>query len=184
MTKVLGLDLSSRTGWALFRDKDSAPRLGTLRLPKPYNPEDYGARCWPLMEWVQGMVDGHAPDIVAYESPFIPMRPTKADDEAGKANFTTTQHALRLQISLAATIETAVARENARRKEAREPTRVRCLEVATSSAKLALAGSARLADKKRDMVRAAWARGWETADDHQADAIGVALVVYSSLETA
>lgn len=182
MPKVLGLDLSTKTGFALFKDANSSPRLGTLRLPKPYNHEDYGARCWPLMEWLQGMIDGHAPDVVAYESPFIPMRPVKTEDHAGKADFTTTQHALRLQISLAATIETAVERENARRKGAREHSRIRCLEVATSSAKVALAGSARLEEKKRDMVRAAWARGWQAADDHQADAIGVALVVYDMLE--
>lgn len=175
MTKVLGFDLSTRCGWALFASASSAPRFGTYRLPKPYNPEDYGARCWPLMEFVEGMIEGHAPELIAFESPFIPMGPTKGDDGLpGKPSFTTTQHALRLQISLATVIEMAAKKH-----------RVECIEVATSSAKVALAGTARLGkEKKRAMVIAASRRGWNIADDHQADAGAVCLVAYDHLGEA
>jgi Holliday junction resolvasome RuvABC endonuclease subunit len=120
------------------------------------------------------MIEGRGPDIVAFEGPFIPMGPQKdkgAHSFGGKPAFVTTAQTLRLQIALATTIETVAKKHG-----------LRCIEVATSSAKVALAGSARLGDKKKSaMVEAAWARGWQVADDHQADALAVCMVTYDSL---
>lgn len=80
----------------------------------------------------------------------------------------TTQQTLRLQISLAAEIETTA-----------KEFKIECVEVATNSAKKALTGNGRA--EKRDMVVAATQRGWAVADDHQADAAAVALVAMESV---
>jgi Holliday junction resolvasome RuvABC endonuclease subunit len=171
MARVLGLDLSTHTGWCFFEAQSATPKFGTYRLPKTYLPEDYGTRCWALMQWLDVvMIPQYRPEIIALEAPFLPLG-NEAKDPDPKKRFKTSAMALRLQISLAAIIET-VAKKH----------KIRCLEIASSSAKVALAGSARLKEKKLEMVQAAWARGWEVADDHQADAIGVALVVYDSIE--
>lgn len=166
--RLLGLDLSTRVGWAVFAHASAVPKLGTFALPKTYIPEDYAGRTLPLRFWLREMIAIHKPDIVAFESPFIPMgRPS--DKEGG---FTTTQHALRLQIALATEVETT----------AKECAVGQIREVATSSAKRALAGTARLGDRKKQaMVIAAVERGWPCADDHQADAGAVGLVVYEDM---
>jgi Holliday junction resolvasome RuvABC endonuclease subunit len=105
----------------------------------------------------------YKPDCLAFESPLIMMG---AKDQL--AAFTTAQ-TMRLQISLAAEVETTAKECGVRR----------ILEVATASAKVALAGSARLGkEKKRAMVAAAYHRGWHISDDHQADAGAVAIVAY------
>src|SRR5262245_18087794 len=104
------------------------------------------------------------------------MGPQKDKDIHGidaKPTFVTTAQTLRLQISLASTIETLAKARG-----------VRCFEVATQSAKVALLGigrapkDARNWDWKREMVIAAVRRGWPVGDDHQADACAVALVAY------
>lgn len=164
--RLLGLDLSTRVGWAVFAHAGAIPKLGTFVLPKTFIPEDYAGRTLPLRFWLREMIAVHRPDVIAFESPFIPMgQPTGG-------GFTTTQHALRLQISLASEVETT----------AKECAVGQIREVATSSAKVALAGTSRLGDRKKQaMVIAAIERGWPCADDHQADAGAVGLVVYDDL---
>lgn len=177
---LLGLDLSTRTGWAWFESPDAVPVCGTERLPKAFDPEDYAARTWPLMQWLDRFIEAHPSiEIIAFESPFIPMGSQKDKDTHGpdaKKTFVTTAQTLRLQISLASTIET-VAKAND----------LRCFEVATQSAKLALTGHGRVPkdakdwDWGREMVIAATRLGWRVADDHQADACAVAKVVHAML---
>lgn len=163
----LFLDLSTRVGWAAFKDAaDPAPKFGTERLPKAYDPDDIAARTLPLRKWLRLMIDSIGPDVLGFESPLILM--------AGKDELAmmTTAQTLRLQVSLAAEVETT----------AKECGVQHILEIATSSAKVALAGTARLGkEKKRAMLVAAVNRGWNVADDHQADAGAVALVAYRSL---
>lgn len=170
---LLALDLSTRTGWAWFTGPDAVPVCGTERLPKAFDPEDYAARTWPLMQWLDRFIEDHPSiEIIAFESPFIPMGQQKDKDTHSpdaKPTFVTTAQTLRLQISLASTIET-VAKAND----------LRCFEVATQSAKLALTGRGRGVEKT-EMIIAATRRGWRVADDHQADACAVALVVHSML---
>ncbi len=178
--RVVGLDLSTRTGWAWFEDADGKPVCGTERLPKVFDAEDYGTRTLALLRWLDQFVEDHQPvNVIAFESPFIPMGPQKDKDTHGaeqKPTFVTTAQTLRLQISLASTIET-VAKSHG----------IRCMEVATSSAKLMLTGHGRAPsgvknwDWGREMVNAATRRGFPVADDHQADACAVALVAMASL---
>ena len=100
------------------------------------------------------------PDIIAMEGPYIPR---------GSSSQFSTEHTLRLLIGLA-TITELVAK-------LRE---VKCYEINVSSAKAFFTGNGRA--EKRDMVAEAWRRGWEVGDDHQADAIAVACVVFDMLE--
>lgn len=166
MTKLWALDLSTRAGHALFkRADDPAPKFGTFKLPKA-GPDDIAGRTLPLRFFLREMIALYRPDVLAFESPLILMG--SKNDLA----MMTTAQTMRLQISLAGEVETTA-------KECAVP---RVLEVATSSAKVALAGTARLGkDKKKAMLFAAIERGWAVADDHQADAGAVALVAYSSL---
>lgn len=177
--RVLGLDLSTRTGWAWFEDADGKPVCGTERLPKVLDPDDYGTRTLALLRWLDQFVEDHRPiNVIVFESPFIPMGPTKDKDTHGsdqKPTFNTTAQTIRLQISLASTIETVAKSHD-----------IRCMEVATSSGKLMLTGCGRAPKVKnwdwgREMVNAATRRGYPVADDHQADACAVALVAMANL---
>lgn len=166
--KVLALDTSTRVGWAYFESSATAPLCGTFKLPK-IDPADYAGRALPLFAWVQTMANLHKPDLIGFESPFIPF---------GNTTLGTTGHTVRLQIALATAVEMA-----ARSKS------IDCLEATTQQCKKALLGFGRMPkiwtkeqkdawDWKKEMVKAAQARGWSCADDHQADAVGVALVAY------
>jgi Holliday junction resolvasome RuvABC endonuclease subunit len=176
--RILGLDLSTNVGWCLW-EGDGPSICRTERLPKAFAPEDYAARTWPLMEWLEGQLMVLKPEVIAFEAPFIPMAPVNdknASLDGGKASFVTTQHTLRLQISLANTIETTAKKHG-----------IRCFEVATSTAKKALTGFGRAPNGVKgwdwgdEMVIAATKRGWKVGDDHQADAAAVALVVFQDL---
>ncbi len=178
--RVLGLDLSTRTGWAWFTSPDAKPVCATERLPKVLDPEDFGTRTFALLQWLDRFIADHDPvEVIAFESPFIPMGPQKDKDLHGpdaKPTFTTTAQTIRLQISLASTIETVAKCHD-----------IRCLEVVTASAKKFLTGFGRAPrdvanwDWGREMQMAATRRGFPVADDHQADACAVALVAMASL---
>lgn len=167
MPSLLSLDISTHTGFAYWRDVTKPPVCGTEKLPKVHDPDDYGGRTWPLMDWLEAFLTSTPVDAIAYESPFIPM-----GLNSGKSStFNTTAHTIRLQISLASTIETVAKRRL-----------VRCVEVATQSAKVALIGfGQRPKDKpkwdwKREMLIAATRAGYRVSNDHEADAIAVGKV--------
>jgi Holliday junction resolvasome RuvABC endonuclease subunit len=169
---ILALDLSTSVGWAIFAQPDRKPmHVGTYKVAKGESQDDYGARTFDLETWLEMMIKRYMPDVIAFESPFIPMgRPAfPAGGKFGQTldpddkPFVTTQHTLRLQISLANTIELTAARRG-----------IRCLEVASVSAKKALTGSGR--SPKDHMIVAAKDRGWDVKNNHEADAGGVGLV--------
>lgn len=166
---IFSLDLSTRVGFALYDGVTMG--WGTKKLPKVYDTNDFAGRTYPLRVWLRDMITVHKPGVVAFEAPWQPVG-SQFDKvpKPGEKRFTTTAATLRLLISLASETETTAKEMGCR-----------CMEVATSSAKVALAGSARLKDKKLEMVAAAWARGWEVSNDHEADAIGVALVICDQL---
>lgn len=167
---ILALDLSTNVGWALFAQPDRNPlMIGTYKVAKGESQDDYGTRTLDLEQWLESMITRYRPDVIAFESPFIPMAPQPQQTWPGpsvfddKKPFGTTQHTLRLQISLANTIETTAKRRG-----------IRCLEVASVSAKKELTGSGR--SPKDHMIVAAKDRGWDVRNNHEADAGGVGLV--------
>jgi Holliday junction resolvasome RuvABC endonuclease subunit len=114
------------------------------------------------MKWLEGMIAKWKPDLIVFESPWIPRTPKP---NAKPSKIKTTPQVLRGQITWAAVIETTAAKHG-----------IECREVESVSAKKVMTGRGRLEDKKRDMVNAALARGFRVADDHQADACAVAMV--------
>lgn len=170
--RLLSLDLSTKTGWALWSAPFSRPVCGTHRLAPVLDPEDYGTRCWSLMGWLEAEIFaqqaiGSPIKVIALESPFIPMGPASGA-------FNTTAQTLRLQIGLATVIETVAKKHH-----------IRCIEVTTQSAKMKMLGFARKPhpkfDWKKEMLVEATRRGYSCADDHQADAIAVGLVAYDHI---
>lgn len=155
MSTVLGLDLSTRTGWAVFHE-DELPLCGTERLPKVFDPDDYGKRTVHLWHWLGGMIDRFKPTLIAMEAPFIPRLRTNT-------SLVTTEQVLRLQISLACVIELVAGLH-----------KIECTEVSAITAKKTLTGNGRA--EKAEMVIEASRRGWRVADDHQSDACAVAMV--------
>src|SRR5262245_28488476 len=106
----LFLDLSTKVGWAFFKGPSHQPEFGTKPLPRA-DQENYAGRTLPLRKWMRGMVNDWRPQVIGFESPFVPInhfRKPKPGEQHPRS-FNTTQHAVRLQISLAAEIETTAA---------------------------------------------------------------------------
>ncbi len=165
--RVLALDIATRLGFAVFEGRDDgSPRFGTYVLPKVLDKDDIGTRTLALRRWLRDQISVVRPDVVAFEAPWVPR-------EGGTGATFIDGSVVRLLVSLAGEAETT----------AKECGVARIMEVSSASAKVALAGTARLGkDRKKLMVIAGTRRGWRISDDHQADAGAVALVVYDSLE--
>lgn len=167
---LLSLDTSTRAGAAWWPSLSVKPKCWTWRLPKVADLNDFGTRSWALMQHLEDFIAvqaaARAPvEAMAFEAPWIPMGLS-----AGK-NFQTTGQTIRLQICLANTVEMTAKKYG-----------IRCVEVATQSAKVALIGFGRRPkddpkfDWGRAMVSAATRAGYAVADDNQADAIAVGKV--------
>lgn len=159
MTALLSLDCSTHVGWSLWLDRGIAPLCGTWKAPAAWAPEDYGTRFAAFHDWLCDMLTTHQPQTLAFESPVLPR---------GSAGLVTTEHTLRTLIGLVSVAELVAKLRG-----------IRCVEVNVSTAKKALTGDGR-ADKGA-MRTAATNRGWDVADDHQADACAVALVAMETL---
>ncbi len=157
--RCLALDLSRHVGWADFRSPKSKPRLGTFMLPTTRWADNFGPKFHALDEWLDGMVQAIRPELLAFEAPLTPID--------GKSwQVSTNANTVRYLTGLATVAELVAARR-----------RVRCIEVAVSTAKVALTGTQWA--KKQQMLAAAVNRGWLPADDHQADACGVAIAAFN-----
>jgi Holliday junction resolvasome RuvABC endonuclease subunit len=156
--RCLALDLSTFVGWAYFARPTGKPKLGTFRLPITSWHDNYGPRFHALDQWLDGMVTTMRPALLAFEAPLTPV-----DGKSWAIN--TDADTVRLLTGLATIAELVATRH-----------RLRCIEVAVTTAKARLAGT-RFATKQQ-MVAACVRRDWRVADDHQADACGVALAAY------
>lgn len=154
--RIFALDLGVAVGWQLFNGRRQL-RHGTHPLPSRASVDDYGTRCDALFTWTATMLGLLKPELVAFEAPLVPVANWSWD---GKLESTAT--IVRGLISYAAVVELAAFRAG-----------IRCIEVNAQSAKLALTGS-RWA-KKRQMIAAAVRAGYHVANEHEADAVGVAL---------
>lgn len=168
------MDTSTRAGCAWWISPHKKPLCWTWRLPKVPDQQDYGSRTWALMSLLEDFIAvqaaaGTPVNAIALESPLLPMM--------GMGNLETTAQTLRLQISLASTVELTAKKHG-----------IRCIEVATASAKLALVGYGRKPKDapldfnwKTEMKNAATRQGYAVGDDNQADAIGVGKVAFDHL---
>lgn len=160
MPRLLAIDCSSHVGFAFFASPTATPKLGTFKLPKSWAQENYGPRFKAFHDWLCDVVTTFEPEVLAFEGPFLPR---------GSSSFSSTEHTLRTLIGLASIAELIANLRN-----------LRCFEVNVSTAKKRLTGDGRA--QKNDMIIAATALGYEVANDHEADAIAVALTVFDMLE--
>lgn len=63
--RILALDLARSTGWAVGDQKTIIS--GTRR----FNEADFGDLAVNYKLWLEGLIDEHKPDLVAYESPVV-----------------------------------------------------------------------------------------------------------------
>jgi Holliday junction resolvasome RuvABC endonuclease subunit len=159
MARVLAFDCSSTTGWACFASARAHPALGSFPLPSGL---DYGRRNIAMLAQVRRLIDRFHPDIVAFEAPiFLPRDKW---------------HTRRLLTGLVNMVELAAAERD-----------LRCIEVDPGVVKAAMCGPRKKVGRKfksaskDEMVIAAVNMGWHVADDHQADACGVAVATYGHL---
>jgi Holliday junction resolvasome RuvABC endonuclease subunit len=153
--RCLALDISTSVGWIACDAPGRIAELATWRVPQC---PQLGQRLLAFDNWLGQLCAEYRPDVLAFEEPIRGFN-TGIDGA-------TTLATLKILQGLAAVAELVAAR-------ARVP---RCIEVATSTAKKKLAGHGRA--KKGAMIRAAILMGVEVADDHQADALAVALCAY------
>lgn len=155
VTSLLSLDLSGKVGFSFFAAPTSAPRFGTFVVPLA-PPDRVGRRYVAFADWIADTLEVMAPAVVAYEGQIPPRAATSA------ASY-------QFLGALVALVE-----------EAGERRGCRLILVSVQDGKRALTGNPR-ADKHESIV-AAVRRGWNVADDHQADALGVALAAYEHLQ--
>lgn len=121
----------------------------------------WGPRLVTIDQRLQTLFDRYKPKRVGFEAPWLPTGKSKG----GAQNA-------RFLICIAGKFEEVAARNGLLPFEVSE--------VVPSTAKLAMTGHGRLpgsqAEQKRAMQRAARERGYDVADEHQADAIAVGLV--------
>jgi Holliday junction resolvasome RuvABC endonuclease subunit len=155
--RVLAFDASSTTGWAFFASPRARPVLGHFDLPATAS--DYGTRSLAMQGHVARLIDEHHPNVIAFEAPIFLPRDR--------------WHTRRLLTSLVVVIELVAAMRG-----------LRCIEIDPSGVKEALCGPQKRNQRssKDDMVVAAVNMGWKVANDHQADACGVAVATYAHLE--
>lgn len=168
MTSVLSLDCSSLVGWAFFRSvDDKAPYCRTKPFPDCWLDDAYGKYFSEVEEWLIGMLATYQPDLIVFESPVLVSR---------KENRGTDEQNVRRLVGVVSVIE-KVAHQR----------KIRCFETHNQTAKafMNVAGRKREDETKMQyksrMVTAVTAMGFDVADDHQADAVACALVVYSDL---
>jgi Holliday junction resolvasome RuvABC endonuclease subunit len=152
MPRVLALDPSTHTGFAVM-EWGRSPLFGSWYAPaEPVG--FYARRFSTFFHWLGEMRQVHQFDALGYEAPI--MRETD--------NI----HELRLLIGFADIIEMFAGIHG-----------IPCREVSVQTVKLALTGDPYA--KKKAMVSAACRLGWKVANDDQADAGSVGMVVIEDL---
>lgn len=151
---ILGLDLATKTGWALGK-AGARPSFGTVKLPK--TGDDIGAFLLAYSEWFRPFLLEHKPQIVCFEAPLFLLR--------GNSQMAT---AMKL-MGLASTTELIIAHL------AKRGMSVRCFQAHQQEWKKHFTGFANFS-KKRDPyppIEACQERGWWVQSSDEADACGV-----------
>ncbi len=171
--RLLALDNSTHTGAAFWVAPDKRPTCWTWHL-RAADKFDIGSRTWQLMSLLEDFLEiqraaGTPIDALAFEEPFLPFK-------MSSDTFQTQVSTLKLLISLGGTVETVAKKWG-----------LRCVEVATQQAKIAMVGFGRAPKDRKDwnwkqqMRIAAVRQGYAIADDNQADAVAVGKVAYHHL---
>lgn len=167
MTSLLALDISMSCGHAYFSSPMAAPRCGTWPSEVIWNSDNYGAYYVAFEDWLLGMLNVMQPETLAFESPIV------GGWGSGRGND---QNNMRRLIGVCAVVELLAKRR-----------RLPCYEVDNQVAKSFMGVPGRRpkdmskGQYKNLMVAAITTRGFDVADDHQADAAAVGLVVMVDL---
>lgn len=168
MTSVLGLDCSQSVGWSLFQSaNDKAPRCRTKPFPDSWLDDQYGKYFAEVEEWFVDMLTVHQPEAVVFESPLLLSR---------QENRGSDEQNVRRLVGVVSIIEKVCYQR-----------KVRCEEVNVQVAKSFMGVPGRRptdmpkAQYKSLMTVAVTEFGYEVADDHQADAVAMALVFFDQL---
>lgn len=149
MKRVLALDLSSHTGWAIDRPTGGEkPLSGVVDLP--LDGDEYGRAFVAFEQFLCDAIAAHAPDAVAFEAPLMHRG----------SNFITTEQTVRLLFGLAAITELVAHRSG-----------LMAYEVNVATVKRHFAGNGRAT--KADMMARCRQLGWEVKDHNAADACAV-----------
>jgi Holliday junction resolvasome RuvABC endonuclease subunit len=152
--RLLALDMSVNVGWVLFDRPGELKARGTESLE---GSRDHGERFNAFFIWLLAKIEVQQPDVLAWEEPIRPRFGSRMN---------TTMQTVKLLQGLAAIAELTAVRCGVLRR----------IGVPTATAKKKLAGHGH-ADKHM-MIGAAVRMGIIVADEHQADALAVALCAY------
>lgn len=168
MASLLALDASKFVGWSLWKSPADKPHCRTWEAVSRWDTEDYGPYLFEFKTWLNGMLDLHKPEVLAFEAPIV------ASFGKGRGSD---ENNMRRLISVVGIAELIAFERD-----------LVCVEVHNQTAKAYIGVSARrgnmtIAEYKDLMVIAMTRRGYRVADSHQADACAVALVAYDDLGT-
>lgn len=165
--RVLALDQSTRTGWAVGDERSDAKyHFGSFRMPKR---DDPGERLVIFRDGLAELIEKYHPDIAAYETPFFPVggesRPASPEQKPKRAAFN--PKVIRFLLQLEGVLIETTARHSI-------PTE----HFPSSSWRVTALGMGRLPagapeDFKALMKKRARLLGYDVADDNEADAIGI-----------
>lgn len=162
MTKVLALDLSLSTGWAVGDIAPSTALYGTKRLPS--TGKYFGPTIDALICFVDGMIREHEPTLLVFESPYI----AKTYDVP----------MLRRMFGMHAAVEWAAHRVALECAEAAPSEWRRTFFARHFDMKMKREAAKTMAIKQCQM------RGWNPEDDNAADALGLMDHALGKLEPA
>lgn len=145
-SKILAFDTGGVTGWAVL-EIGGEPKFGSFALPTTNNDGHYFHR---FCSHVADLITTHGPSVIAYEAPII----------SKNASHFKTVHRL---INLIGNLQ--------RISYVRDIKHLMSFQSKTAKKILTGHGGA----EKGQMIEEVRRRGWAVTDDHQADAVAIAL---------
>jgi len=163
--RILTLDQSSRTGWAIGEERSEAKYLfGSFRMPKR---DDPGERLMIFRDGLVELIETHRPDLAAFETPFFPVGNTGSKEKDGGKGARFNIKTIKFLHNLEGVLIETTARYGI-------PTE----HFPSSSWRVTALGYGRLpagvdTDFKKLMMAQARRLGYAVTDDNEADAIGM-----------
>lgn len=170
--RIIALDQSTRTGWAIGDERSTAKWLfGSFRMPKR---DDDGERLVIFRDSLVELIETHHPDLAAYETPFFPVATQTFKPGPQRPGPSKRAAFSPKTIKFLHNLEGVLIETTARYSIATE-------HFPSSSWRVTALGMGRLPpgaddagmDFKKMMVQRAKTLGYEVRDDNEADAIGI-----------